>query len=219
MESNGAQLVFLLEILLLATVVFMHLTKKNSSVVSAYMAQSIVVTALLLISSSGEWKPSFLLLVAIIFLVKVLIAPRFFYTLIKKHELKFSGSTYLSTSLSLIVLAVLTALTYSPLLQPFAALFGKNQNALLIAITMMLISLFLVINRKGALSQMMGILSLENAIVSFALLAGLERSFPLQLGILFDILIWVAIATVFVSMIYRQFGSLDVSAMKDLTEE
>jgi hydrogenase-4 component E len=60
---------------------------------------------------------------------------------------------------------------------------------------------------------------LENAIVSFATLAGLEQSPGLQIGIMFDIGVWIMIATIFVSMIYRQFGSLDVASMQHLKEE
>ncbi len=91
-------------------------------------------------------------------------------------------------------------------------------NLLLLNVATIMISLFLSINRKGALSQMLGILSLENGIVSFALSAGLEQNPGLQLGITFNILIWIIIATVFISMMFRQFGSLDVTTMKKLTE-
>ncbi len=65
---------------------------------------------------------------------------------------------------------------------------------------------------------MIGILSLENGIVCFATFAGLEQTPGLQLGVIFDIFVWVIIATVFISMIYRHFGSLDVSAMRTLKE-
>ena len=95
----------------------------------------------------------------------------------------------------------------------------RNEHTLLLAVAMMLISVFLIINRKGALSQMIGVLSLENGIVSFACLAGLEQTPGLQLGIIFDILVWVIIATVFASMVYKQYGSLDVTAMTHLKEE
>jgi hydrogenase-4 membrane subunit HyfE len=50
----------------------------------------------------------------------------------------------------------------------------------------------------------------------FAALAGLEQSPVLQLGIVFDITVWFVISTMFVSMIYRHFGSLDVTNMKKL---
>jgi len=65
---------------------------------------------------------------------------------------------------------------------------------------------------------MIGILSIENGIVSFAALAGLEQSPVLQIGVMFDLTIWVVIATVFASMIYDKFGALDTSSMKNLKE-
>jgi len=68
------------------------------------------------------------------------------------------------------------------------------------------------------LSQIIGILSLENTIVAFTIFAGLEQSASLQIGIIFDIFVWLIIATVFVSMIYKHFGSLDVTSMKTLKD-
>ena len=132
--------------------------------------------------------------------------------------MKFSVSTYLNTPITLLVIAVLVALTRTEVFLPLAHLAPDGNNLLLLDVATIMISLFLSINRKGALSQMLGILSLENGIVSFALSAGLEQNPGLQLGITFNILIWIIIATVFISMMFRQFGSLDVTTMKKLTE-
>lgn len=217
--SDAVQILFFLEALLFLSVIFMHLSKKNSSVIYLYAAQSLVVAGLMLSSFFAD--PTLVLLIAVlaVFAVKVLIAPYFFTKLIKDHQLTFSASTYLNTPMTLIVLAMLTVFTYSRFFDPLASLSKPHTDTLLLAIAMVLASIFLIINRKGALSQMVGILSLENAIVSFAFLAGLEQSPGLQLGIMFDIALWVVVATVFASMVYRQFGSLDVTIMKHLNEE
>lgn len=66
---------------------------------------------------------------------------------------------------------------------------------------------------------MVGVLSLENSIVLFAAVAGLESTAGPQIGILFDISVWVIIATVFASMMYTHFGSLNVSKMNSLKED
>jgi len=68
------------------------------------------------------------------------------------------------------------------------------------------------------LSQIIGILSFENSIVVFAVFANLEQSAALQLGIVFDIFIWIMIASVFISMLYKHFGTLNVSSMKNLKD-
>lgn len=219
MIFDNPQILFFLEALIFSTVILIHLAKKNSFAIFLYMAQSLVVALFLLSSSIQESSWTLAVVAASVFVVKVIVAPHFFRNLIKKHQLKFSVSTYLNEPMTLIVLAGLTAFTYSNFFSPLIILSQHNFNALLLAVAMMLVSIFLIINRKGALSQMIGVLSLENAIVSFAFLSGLEQNAGPQLGIIFDILVWVIIATVFASMIYKQFGSLDVSMMQHLKEE
>jgi len=212
--SDQTQLI--LAALVYTPVVIMHLTKRNRAAVSLYILQSSAI-ALLLISSLFD-KFSLLLLLAIsaTVAVKIFVAPYFFNNLTRRHRLRFSVSTYLNTPLSLLVIAALFSLSQSSFLAALVFMPESSDRLLRLAFASMLTSLFLCINRKGALSQMLGILSLENSIVAFALFAGLEQSPGLQLGITFNILIWVIIATVFASMIFRKFGSLDVTAMKRL---
>lgn len=219
MISQVPQLLFFLEALMFATVIFMHLSKKSSTVVSLYVVQSLIVASMLF--SSFFEKPTFMLLFAALamFAVKVLVAPYFFKKLVQENHLRFSASAYVSGPMTLAIIAGLTGLIYSQMFTPLAILSPENTTAMLLSLAMLLISVFLIINRKGALSQMVGVLSLENAIVSFAFLSGLEQSPMLQLGILFDILAWIMIATVFASMVYKQFGSLDVTVMTNLKEE
>ncbi len=212
------QLQLAMQAVIFAAAVFLHLTKKNSSALRLYIAQSAAISLLLVLPAFEE--SSWLLVIAIVstIAVKIFIAPYFFFALIRKHGLKFSVSTYLNTPVTLLVIAALVALTRTEVFRPLAHLSADGNNLSLLSVATIMISLFLIVNRKGALSQMVGILSLENGIVSFAVFAGLEQNPGLQLGITFNILIWIIIATVFISMIYRQFGSLDVTTMKKLTE-
>ena len=209
--------------LFLATVIFMsviflHLVRKNTIAVWLYVLQSAAVAFLLLAFTFGEFSPLLLIATLATILVKLIVAPYFFFKLIREHQLKFSASTYLGMPLTLLLIAALAAFAKLNYLTPLTTLVPAEQTFLFVSLATILSSLFLVINRKGALSQMIGILSLENGIVSFAFFAGLEQSAALQLGISFDVLIWILIATIFGSMMYRQFGSLDVSEMKKLIE-
>lgn len=215
----SAQTLFFLESLMFLSVIFLHLLKKNRSAIFAYVAQSLVIASMLLVAAfaSGSWWAITVALATLV--VKVILAPYFFSRLVRRHRLVFSVSTYLNSPMTLIVLAALTALPFSHVFQPLTVLAPQHADALLLALAMMFISIFLIVNRKGALSQIIGILSLENAVVSFAFVAGLEASAGPQIGILFDIVVWITIATVFASMIYRHFGTLDVSAMRALKEE
>jgi hydrogenase-4 component E len=96
---------------------------------------------------------------------------------------------------------------------------GGNLNAIPLALAAIFISIFLSINRRGALSQIIGVLSLENGIIALTAFLGITESSGLDIGVSFDIAVWVVIAALFLSMMYKQFGSLDVSKLKELKEE
>ncbi len=200
------------------TLVFLHLTKKNFSAIVAYAIQSLVI-ATVLFNSFWESKNIYLLFVVLLVVViKIILAPMFFNRLIKKHALAFSASTYLNAPLTLIVIAILTFVAQSKKLAPLTSIVPGNKIVLVIVLSTIFISLFLIVNRKGALSQIIGVLSLENNIVAFVAFAGLEQSPGLQAGVIFDMTIWIIISTVFASMIYEHFGSHDVTAMKKLKD-
>jgi len=208
---------FLLQIVFL-TIIFLHLARKNISAVAAYAVQSLAIVLLLFHSFLQTQAVSLLYVVILVAVVKLVLAPVFFIRLIKKNELTFSVSTYLNTPLTLIMLTVFTIAAYSYKFTALTASLPGNSSLLSLSLAVMFLSLCLIINRKSALSQIIGILSLENSIVAFALFAGLEQSLGLQAGILFDISIWIFIATVFTNMVYVHFGSLDVSFMKKLKD-
>lgn len=219
MSITMPQFLFFLETLIFASVIFMFMAKKNFTVIFLYSAQSLIISLALFYSSFKILSFSLMGIAVLFFLVKAVVAPYFFFGLVKKHQTQFSASTSLNGPMTLIVLALLTAFAYSDLWAPLAILAPDSGNALPLALAVVFVSLFLIVNRRGVLSQMIGILSLENAIVSFAYITGLEATAGPQLGILFDIAVWMGIAIVFASMIYRHFGSLDVSEMQFLKEE
>jgi len=214
---NILNLQFLLEIVF-GTIIFLHITKKNFEAALSYGLQSLMISVMLFSSFFETSNVSLLFIALLVFIVKVILAPVFFIKLIRQHALMFSVSTYLNTPLTLIIIVTLTFVAHSTKFAPLTGIIPANQALLSLALASMFLSLFLIINRKGALSQIIGILSLENSIVAFTIFAGLEQSPMLQLGIMFNIFIWLIIATIFISMIYRHFGTLNVTTMNNLKD-
>lgn len=208
---------FLLEVIFL-TIVFSHITKKNVGVIFSYGIQSLAVVVLLFNSYLDTGHLILLFVAVFAFVVKVILAPTFLIRLVQKHELTFSVSTYLNTPFTLVVIALLTFMAYSEKFSPLTNIMPENHILLTLALSAIFLSFFLIVNKKGVISQIAGILSLENSIVAFAVFAGLEQSPGLQIGIIFNIFIWSAIAIVFVSMIYKHFGSLDTTSMENLKD-
>ncbi len=200
------------------TIVTLHIVKKNSGTAMVYGVQSLAVVLLLVHSFLETKDVSILIIAALLLIVKVILAPTYFLRLIRKHEFKSLVSTYVNLPLTLIIVTILTAIANAKVFGPLINHIPANQQYLSLSLAALFISLFLIVNRKGALSQIVGILSLENSIVAFALFAGLEQSPALQLGVIFDIAVWIIIAAVFITLVYKHFGTLDVTEMRHLKE-
>lgn len=208
----------LLITLIFISIVFLHIAKKNFAVAIIYGIQSLAIVSLLIISYIKTGSVLFLWIALMGLIVKVFLAPAFIIRQIIKHNLKFLVSTYANMPLTLIAVAALTAIANSHILTPLVSIIPANHGLLCVALSAIFISVFLIINRKGAISQIVGILSLENSIVAFGLFSVIDQSLVLQIGIVFSISVWIIIATVFISMIYKHFGSLDVTKMKELKD-
>jgi len=204
--------------MLFLVTIALHITKRNLSEAFLYGLQSFAIVILLFVSYREKASIALLLIAVLTFVVKVALAPSFFARLIRRHELKFTASSYANLPVTLVVITLLVFLVNSSVFAPLTAIVPAHQAYTAIAVSTMLISVFLMINRKGVLSQMIGILSLENSIVAFAIAAGLEQSPVLQIGIIFDVFVWLIIAETFVAMVYRHTGSIDVTNMRNLKD-
>ncbi|MBI3626844.1 hypothetical protein HY224_02265 [Candidatus Uhrbacteria bacterium] len=170
MSQTALQILFFLDLVVLLTVVFSHIVKKNFTLLNIFLVQSLAVSGVLF---TLAWQANSIELfvgAALTFLLKVVVVPAYFSRLIKQHQVKFTGTSYLNTPLTLVAVAILTALAYSKLLVPLYLISQAPRSFVQLPMAAMLVAFFLIINRKGALSQIVGILSLENAILSFAAL-------------------------------------------------
>lgn len=91
-----------------------------------------------------------------------------------------------------------------------------GSRALPAAIAAMLTGLFLMMSRRKALSLLIGLLVFENglAFAAFALTYGMP--FVVELGVLFDLLIVVAVGWVYGRRMLRVFGSLSTDELRSL---
>ena len=112
-----------------------------------------------------------------------------------------------------VIVVILSIFAQSDVFSPFTALTPLLRVLL---IGGMLMSIFFTINRKGAISQIIGILSLENCIFTFGYFLGLQQSAALEISMLFDVFFWIIISSIFVRTIIKHFGSIDVTQLREL---
>lgn len=218
--ENWYGILFLIDIAALVSVLLANLAHRNATLVRLYVLQSVLLSVLLFTLGFFEGDRGLLWVALLSLFVKAVLAPIFFFRLLRRFGGQAStGTNYSSTPITLGVILLIVAVAHSKIIVPLGTTAPEALGMFSINLAMVLVSILLLINRRGVFSQIIGILSLENSIVFLSVLAGARTSIGLEVGILFDLFVWIVVATVFVSIIYRQFGSLSSTEMKKLIEE
>jgi hydrogenase-4 component E len=197
---------------ILLTAVTLNAFKSIESYVRAYTINSwllaglIVVVAMLL----GE---THLYVAAILALAtKGILIPLFLRRIVRRLRVTHEVQPYIGNALSLAISGILVAVVYASLKHGIFVT-GFSKNVLQISIAVILISLFIMITRKKALTQVIGLLFMENGLF----LAGFSLTFGMptiiELGVLFDMLMGVIILGIFTIQIKRAFASADLDKL------
>lgn len=212
------QLFLIFESSIFLSAIFLHLIKRNKTLVMVYCVQSLALILLLVGIGITEHAEGLLLAAGLTFVAKVIIAPVVFMRAIKQFDERVLTGAYLSTPLTLVVMLTLVLLAYSDVFEPLTGLSANGGQVIHLALAGIFVSLLLVMNRKGLVHQIIGVLSMENGIVALGAIAGLEHTFALELGMMFDVLMWTVGASVFIALLHQHFGTLDTSVIKDLRD-
>lgn len=200
----------------------MHLTRKNTTLVGLYLLQSLSLVVFMGIIASIEHDPLPLLTALLTLVVKVIFAPYFFFRLIKSSKEYFTSKTYLGIPLSLVAILGLSVFLSTHTLPSFDAITENNMfpiEYLPFYMLGMFLSIFLIVNHKDMLAQMIGILSFENWIVFASIFVGFKHSVLLELGVTVDIVLLILIALIFAAMLQRSHGSMNIARLTHLKEQ
>lgn len=93
---------------------------------------------------------------------------------------------------------------------------GATHHVIGVSLSVLLMGLFLMVSRRKALTQILALLTVENAVFLVAL--GVTSGMPLvvELGISFDVILAVLVLGVLVDRIVARFESMDVSRLTKL---
>ncbi|MEI6533099.1 MAG: hypothetical protein WCO06_04625 [Candidatus Roizmanbacteria bacterium] len=210
------QIFITLEGLLFTTIIFMNLVRKNRYQVVLYFIQSMALVGLLF--SEGIERNSLELkaVAVLVCALKVVFAPYFFYRSAKNSRLNLMTTTYLNIPMTLSAIVLIIFFCNSTIFEPLQvfSIYGPKISTMLFS--SIFLSIFILINRKGALSQIIGILSVENSIVALGFFMGLNQTLAIEVGILFDVLVWIVLAIFFIEIIYKHLGSVNVTDLNKL---
>jgi len=155
--------------------------------------------------------------VAVVFaLIKVIVIPNVLNRAVTKIGIQRAVAPYLGTSATLAICAGLVVVAFYVMAPVMALNRLPTADGIPLAFAGVLIGLFTTVNRRRALTQILGFLMLENSIFMMALLATYGVPLIVEMGVFLDVLVAVLILEVFVYRIRENFDSIDVKHLGSL---
>jgi len=123
---------------------------------------------------------------------------------------------YVNTETSLLVAGLLVLFAYV-LARPWMAVTDlPTRDALPIAMGLLFVSLFVIVSRRKAITQVIGFLMLENAIALLAAVGTYGVPLLVELGVFLDALMGFLVMQIFVYQIHETFDTIDVEQLTRL---
>ncbi|MBI4654348.1 MAG: hydrogenase [Nitrospirae bacterium] len=197
---------------ILLAAVAMNALRRIESCVRAYTLNSWLLSLLIGIVAFMIGETHLYIAAAVTLLSKGIAIPVFLRRIVRQMKITHDVEPYISNALSLTISGILVAVVYASLKEGiFVA--GFSKNVLQISVAVILIGLFIMITRRKAVIQVIGLLFMENGLF----LAGFSLTFGMptiiELGILFDMLMGVIILGMFIIQIRRAFASADLDKL------
>lgn len=155
---------------------------------------------------------------AVAFAVKAVFIPLILWIVLQRMAVKREMETVISVKLGFPLAVLLVPVSYRAM-EPFTEdAFGgfDAANALPAALALMLLGLFTMITRKKALTQVIGLVTMENGLYLATVAATRGLPFVVEFGVALDVLTGVTVMGLVIHEINRLFGSTDVDKLRAL---
>jgi hydrogenase-4 component E len=212
----GSQLITLCAAIMLVLQLLLVVQRMLLTGIRLYALQSLMLTAIAAIVAY-YYNATHVYIVAVLTLIgKVMFLPWLLNRLVRRINIVQEIEPLLNAPTSMLICGGLTLLGYI-VARPFTTLERLGNNTLAVAITLLLTGFFLMFNRRKAISQVLGLLTVENGVM-LAAVALTTYGMPLvvELGIFFDVLVAVMVLGILVYRIRETFASMDTSKLRQL---
>jgi hydrogenase-4 component E len=184
--------------------------------VSAFAWQSIVLAGVTIVVAHYGDRPDLYWVAGLLVVVKGIAIPRLLRRMERRFRSERELEPYVNAATSLVVAGLLVLLGYA-ISRPLVALSRLPTRAgMPLAMGLILISLFVLVSRKKAITQVIGFLMLENGLALLAVLGTYGVPLIVELGVFLDALLGFLVMQIFVYRIHETFESIDVERLRRL---
>ena len=191
---------------------------RRGQLINAFITQSLFLAALAFVVGLSTGRLGILLLGCTIIAVKVVLIPWLLRYTSERVGMGSEGDSSIGIPSSLLISAVLIIISYSVTAPLSASVETITVNCLAISLSVVMIGLFMMVTRKKAMTEAIGLLMMENGL--FLGVLSISNGMPLlvEIGIFFDVLMVAVIIGIFALRVSRTFNTIDASFLRRLKD-
>lgn len=188
------------------------------TMVKLFFIQSLGLILILLFAGLINNNPDTVTFCAITFLAKCILIPAILLKVLENVHIDRQVETYIGLPTSMLITCVLTAFIFEaiPNIGIEKEITVMSSGLLSSSISMIIIGLFIMMTRKKAFAQILGLYVMENGIFALTINTIFEMPYIVEMGIFLDLLIGALVMGVWVYRIKQSFETINVEEMKEL---
>ncbi|HHT9111003.1 MAG TPA: hydrogenase [Candidatus Brocadiaceae bacterium] len=208
----------ILAVLMLITTIILIGTSRLKTCIWVYAFRSFALTLVSGLIASFSGIHHIYITTAISLALKVIVIPGFLFHIVRKINIKKGQESLINYTFSLLLACgiILIAFYSTQNVIQFENTFMRH--CLPIALSITLLGFFVMIIRKQAIAQILGLITMEDGMFFAALSTSYGMPLIVELGLFFDILVSVIIMGIYVYRIKESFNTLDTDFLKELKE-
>jgi hydrogenase-4 component E len=181
-----------------------------------YGLQSLLLAIVAITIAISESHRELLVTAALTIVLKSILIPWFLMRTVDRIGIHREIEPFLNVPVSLLICLGLTVVGYRVSTGFEEGTQLVTHHLIGVALSLLLIGLFLMVTRKKAITQILALLTVENAV--FLVAVGVTTGMPLvvEFGIAFDVILAVLVLGMLVQRIVGRFESMDVSRLSNL---
>jgi len=181
-----------------------------------YGLQSLLLAIVATTIAISESRPELFVTAALTVVLKTILIPWFLMRTVDRIGIHREIEPFLNVPVSLLICLGLTVVGYRVSTGFEEGAQRVTHHLIGVALSLLLIGLFLMVTRKKAITQILALLTVENAV--FLVAVGVTTGMPLivEFGIAFDVMLAVLVLGILVQRIVGRFESMDVSRLSNL---
>ena len=209
-------LVILLAAGMLVTAYLMVGQKALFTAIRLYSVQSILLGGVAIAMGFAGHRMHLFASAALTIGLKGVVIPWFLMRVVDRIGIRREIEPFLNIPASLLICLGLTVVGYRVSARLAESAEGAAHHVIGASLSVLLMGLFLMVTRRKAVTQILALLTVENAVFLVALGATTGMPLVVELGISFDVIVAVLVLGVLVHRIVDRFESMDVSRLSKL---